>query len=52
MLTLFNCKMIMAGSVDFSAANARSTAQLRVKGDTTITDVLQCCQLSDIVAVF
>ncbi|KAG7233679.1 hypothetical protein INR49_006716 [Caranx melampygus] len=29
MLILFNCKMDMAGSVDFSAANAKSTAQLR-----------------------
>ena len=34
-LTLFNCRMDMAGSVDFSAANAKSTAHLRVKGDTS-----------------
>lgn len=33
-LTLYNCKMDMAGSIDFSAANAKSTAQLRVKGET------------------
>lgn len=32
-LILFNCKMGMAGSVDFAAANAKSSAQLRVKGD-------------------
>lgn len=34
MLILFNCKKDMAGSVDFSAANAKSSAQLRVKGDS------------------
>lgn len=33
MLILFNCRKDMAGSVDFSAANAKSSAQLRVKGD-------------------
>lgn len=32
-LILYNCKMDMAGGVDFSAANAKSSAQLRVKGD-------------------
>jgi titin len=32
MLVLFNVRMDMAGGVDFSAANAKSTAQLRVKG--------------------
>lgn len=32
-LVLFNCRKDMAGSVDFSAANAKSSAQLRVKGD-------------------
>lgn len=34
MLILFNCRKDMAGNVDFSAANAKSSAQLRVKGDT------------------
>lgn len=32
MLVLYNVRMDMAGAVDFSAANARSSAQLRVKG--------------------
>lgn len=32
MLVLYNVRMDMAGAVDFSAANARSNAQLRVKG--------------------
>lgn len=32
-LILFNCKKDMAGSVDFLAANAKSSAQLRVKGN-------------------
>ena len=32
MLVLFNVRMDMAGGVDFSAANAKSTAMLRVKG--------------------
>lgn len=32
-LILYNCRMDMAGGVDFSAANAKSNAQLRVKGD-------------------
>lgn len=32
-LTLFCCRMDMAGSVDFSAANAKSSAHLKVKGD-------------------
>lgn len=39
MLILFNCKMDMAGTVDFAAANAKSSAQLRVKGDRNNTDV-------------
>lgn len=39
-LILFNCKINMAGSVDFTAANAKSSAQLRVKGDRSDT-VLQ-----------
>lgn len=34
MLVLYNVHMDMAGPVDFSAANARSSAQLRVKGLT------------------
>lgn len=34
-LILFNCKKDMAGSVDFAAANAKSSAQLRVKGDSS-----------------
>lgn len=33
MLILYNVRMDMAGSVDFSAANAKSRAQLRVKGE-------------------
>lgn len=33
MLILYNIRMDMAGSVDFSAANAKSSAQLRVKGN-------------------
>lgn len=32
-LILFNCRKDMAGGVDFSAANAKSSAHLRVKGD-------------------
>lgn len=36
-LILFNCKKAMAGSVDFLAANAKSSAQLRVKGDRNNT---------------
>lgn len=36
MLILYNVRMEMAGSVDFSAANAKSTAQLRVKGEKDI----------------
>ena len=39
MLILFNCKKDMAGSVDFSAANAKSSAHLRVKGDTYNTHI-------------
>lgn len=35
-LILFNCRKDMAGNVDFSAANAKSSAQLRVKGDRKI----------------
>lgn len=34
MLILYNVRLDMAGAVDFSAANARSTAQLRVKGQS------------------
>lgn len=34
MLILYNVSMDMAGAVDFSAANAKSSAQLRVKGKT------------------
>lgn len=33
MLILYNVRLDMAGSVDFSAANAKSSAQLRVKGE-------------------
>lgn len=33
MLILYNIRMDMAGGVDFSAANAKSSAQLRVKGE-------------------
>lgn len=36
MLVLYNVRMDMAGAVDFSAANARSSAQLRVKGLTPL----------------
>lgn len=32
MLILYNVRMEMAGAVDFSAANAKSSAHLRVKG--------------------
>lgn len=32
MLILYNVHMQMAGAVDFSAANAKSSAHLRVKG--------------------
>lgn len=35
MLILYNVRMDMAGGVDFSAANAKSNAQLRVKGEST-----------------
>lgn len=37
MLILFNCKKDMAGGVDFLAANAKSSAQLRVKGNRNKT---------------
>lgn len=37
MLILFNCKKAMAGGVDFLAANAKSSAQLRVKGNRSNT---------------
>lgn len=33
MLILFNVRKDMAGGVDFSAANAKSSAHLRVKGE-------------------
>lgn len=33
MLILYNVLKDMAGGVDFSAANAKSRAQLRVKGE-------------------
>lgn len=33
MLILYNVLKDMAGGVDFSAANAKSSAQLRVKGE-------------------
>ena len=38
-LILFNCRKDMAGSLDFSAANAKSSAQLRVKGERRVTEV-------------
>lgn len=38
MLILFSCRMDMAGGVDFSAANAKTSAQLRVKGKRNTTD--------------
>lgn len=41
MLVLYNVRMDMAGAVDFSAANARSSAQLRVKGSIPL---LLTCQ--------
>lgn len=34
MLILYNVRMDMAGGIDFSAANAKSSAQLRVKGES------------------
>lgn len=37
MLILYNCKKDMAGGVDFLAANAKSSAQLRVKGNRNNT---------------
>lgn len=39
-LILYNVRKDMAGAVDFSAANAKSTAQLRVKGEKRITDIV------------
>jgi len=36
MLILYNVRMDMAGGVDFSAANAKSSAQLRVKGENPL----------------
>lgn len=36
MLILYNVQMDMAGGIDFSAANAKSNAQLRVKGETLL----------------
>lgn len=48
-LILFNCRKDMAGNVDFSAANAKSSAQLRVKGDRKIFGkvLLSVLELSD-----
>ena len=40
-MILFNCKKDMAGAVDFTAANAKSSAQLRVKGDRKNTNINQ-----------
>lgn len=40
-LILFNCKKDMAGSIEFAAANAKSSAQLRVKGDRNNTGINQ-----------
>lgn len=40
-LILYNCKKDMAGGVDFAAANAKSSAQLRVKGDRKNTNISQ-----------
>lgn len=34
LLILYNVRLDMAGGVDFSAANAKSNAQLRVKGES------------------
>ncbi len=39
MLILYNVRMDMAGGVDFSAANAKSNAQLRVKCESTFSAV-------------
>ena len=36
-LILYNVRMDQAGPVDFQAANAKSSAQLRVKGETDKT---------------
>lgn len=44
MLILYNVHMEMAGGVDFSAANAKSNAQLRVKGESvSMVTALVCC---------
>lgn len=40
-MILYNCKKDMAGGVDFAAANAKSSAQLRVKGDRKNTNISQ-----------
>ncbi len=46
MLILYNVRMDMAGGVDFSAANAKSRAQLRVKGENDEYDAaLYICVL-------
>lgn len=36
MLILYNVRKDMAGGVDFSAANAKSSAHLRVKGENSV----------------
>lgn len=36
MLILYNVRKDMAGGVDFSAANAKSSAHLRVKGENNV----------------
>ena len=40
MLILYNVRKDMAGGVDFQAANAKSNAQLRVKGENHITHIV------------
>lgn len=44
MLILYNVHKDMAGGVDFSAANAKSSAQLRVKGEN---DAEKCSYTGD-----
>ncbi|CAB1414344.1 unnamed protein product [Pleuronectes platessa] len=45
-LILFNCRKDMAGSLDFSAANAKSSAQLRVKAGRMLMSRPPQCQVA------
>lgn len=47
-LVLYNCQLDMTGEISFQAANAKSAANLKVKGmlDTKVPVSVFCAQLS------